>query len=120
MIVFVKKKDCWVLLILLNKKKVTDEIRDSMNILKVISPNVKMSYSYHGITEVTEDQIKFYITEQLGLSTNSFESKELFMIDDTMKSIFSGTGIMTDDGVKKSQELEIILIYVQVNMECHT
>ena len=61
---------------------------------------LKKSYSCHGITEATGDQIKFYITEQLRVIANSFESKELFMMDDTMKSIFLGTGIMTDDGVK--------------------
>ena len=38
--------------------------------------------------------------EQLRLIAKSFESKELFMMDDTMKSILSGTGIMTVDVVK--------------------
>ena len=42
----------------------------------------------------------FHIAEQLRVIANSSESKELFMMDDTMKSIFSGTGIMTGDGVK--------------------
>ena len=82
------------------KTKVTDESRDSMNILKVVSPNIKRSYSCQGITEATGDQIKFYIAEQLRVTANSSESKELFMMDDTMKSIFSGTGIITNDGVK--------------------
>ena len=95
------------------KTKVTDESNDSMNILKVVSPNIKRSYSCHGITEATGDQIKFYIAEQLRVTANSSESKEFFMMDDTMKSIFSGTGIITNDGVK------IILIYVQVNVKCH-
>ena len=36
------------------KTKVTDESRDS-KILKDISPNVKRSYSCHGITEETGD-----------------------------------------------------------------
>ena len=85
-------------MILLNKNKVTDEIRDSMNILKVICPNVKGSFSCYGITEVTGDQTKFYIADQLRLIANSFESKELFMMDDNMKSIFSGIGIMMNFG----------------------
>ena len=63
-------------------KKVTAESRDSMN------PNVKRSYSCHGIPEATGDQIKLYIAEQLRLIVKSFESKELFLMDDTMKSIF--------------------------------
>ena len=85
-------------MILLKKTKVTDESRDPMNILKVISPNVKRSYSCQGITEATGDQIKFYLAEQLRLIANSFESKELFMMDDNMKYIFSGIGIMINFG----------------------
>ena len=87
-------------MILLKKTKVTDESNDSMNILKVVSPNIKRSYSCQGITEATGDQIKFYIAEQLRVTANSSESKEFFMMDDTMKSIFSGTGIITNDGIK--------------------
>ena len=59
-----------------------------MNILKYTSPNVKKSYSCHGITEATGYQMKFYIAEQLRVIANSFESKELFMMDDIMTSIF--------------------------------
>ena len=59
-----------------------------MNILKVVSPNIKRSYSCQGITEATGDQIKFYIAEQLRVTANSSESNELFVMDDTMKSIF--------------------------------
>ena len=70
------------------KTKVTDESRDSMNILKVVSPNIKMSYSCQGITKATGDQIKFCIAEQLRVTPNSSDSKELFMMDDTVKSIF--------------------------------
>ena len=84
------------------KTKVTDESRNSMNILRNISLNIKKSYLCHGITESTGDQIKFYIAEQLRVINNSFESKGLFMMDNTMKTIFSGTGVMTDDGVKIS------------------
>ena len=61
----------------------------------------------------------FHIAEQLRVIANSSESKELFMMDDTMKSIFSGTGIMTDDGVKIISRGGIFLIYVQVNVKCH-
>ena len=90
-----------------------------MNILKNISPNIKRSYLCHGITESTGDQIKFYIAEQLRVINKSFESKELFMMDNTMKTIFSGTGVMTDDGVKIILRVEFFLIYVQVNVKCY-
>ena len=43
-----------------------------MNILKAISPNVKMSYSRHGITKATGDQIKFYIAEQWRVTAKLF------------------------------------------------
>ena len=69
-------------------------------ILRVISPNVKRSYLYHGITEAIGDELKFYIAESLRVIANSFESKEFFINDNIMKSIFSGTGIKSDDGVK--------------------
>ena len=48
----IKKKGCQIVLILL-KKEVTDESRDPMNILKVVSSNIKRSYSWQGITEAT-------------------------------------------------------------------
>ena len=35
------------------KKEVTDESKDPMNILKAVSPNIKRSYSWQGITEAT-------------------------------------------------------------------
>ena len=47
-----------------------------------------------------ETKLIFYIAEQLRVIANSFESKELFMINNIMKSVFSETGIITDDGVK--------------------
>ena len=82
------------------QKKLTDESRDAVNILEVVSRNIKRSYLCQCITEATGDQIKFYIAEQLRIIANSIESKELFMMDDTIKSIFPGTDIMPGDGVK--------------------
>ena len=66
------------------QKKVTDESRDAVNILEVVSRNIKRSYLCQCITEATGDQIKFYIAEQLRVIANSIESKELFMMDDTL------------------------------------
>ena len=106
-------------MILQKNTNVTGESRNPMNILKVASSNIKRSYSCHGITEATGDQIKYYIVEQLRVIANSFESKELFMMDNTMTSIFSGTGIMTDDGEKIIPRGENNLIYVQVNAKFH-
>ena len=82
------------------KTKVTNESSPPMNTLKIMSLKVKKSYLCHGIAKDTGDKIQFYIAEQLRIIANSFESKELFMNDDIMESIFSGTGIKTDDGVK--------------------
>ena len=81
------------------KTNVIDESRVPRNKSKVISPNIKRCYLCHGITEATGEKIKFYIAEQLRLIANSFESKELYIMDDIMKSIFSGNGIKTDDRV---------------------
>ena len=49
---------------------------------------LKKFYLCCGITKAMGEKMIFYNLEQFRLIANSFESKYLFMMDNTMKSIF--------------------------------